>query len=216
MKSSQSPHTALQRKTRSKGGVTPSPSNHRQRRASTTRQQKTRFREFVWAALLAIFLTVFARRRNFAELGATYEHNYNAYGGDAAPPRSSMSSLWNGEQPPPIISQTRRSPPRILRYDFQKNEATSLANARYFHKHRHLPLDYKKLPEEKGGKKKNSIKVVPLCVEMEEWQTARFLSCNQVHETNMKSIRFINCGASRCAFQFNDIDGTAQVLKTQL
>jgi hypothetical protein len=235
-----SPYAALQRKKRNKGVVvsstttTPttsssssSPRHHvgaaagQTTRQATTRSSSVRMREFVWAALLVIFLTAFARCRNFAEPLATYNNN-GAYG-DAATLilRTTTESSFSQLQQYPIVTQRhqqqRTIPPRILRFDFQTNEVTSLVNhPKYKHKHRHLSLDYNKLPEEQGGGKKKDSNKVPLCIEMEEWQTAHFLSCNQVHETNMKSIRFINCGASRCAFQFNDIDGTAQVLKTQL
>jgi len=48
-----------------------------------------------------------------------------------------------------------------------------------------------------------------------EWQTQRFLSCNNIHEMYLDDLKFINCGGSRCAFEFRDNDGASQVLKVQ-
>jgi len=211
----QAPYTALQRKKRSPNKQQDQQPHQRQHPLSRPKSSSFRLRDLVWTVFSVVTLTAFARRRNFAEPQVSYEYR------DVPIPVHSGSLLNKQPLQQSLVAYTLAPPriiryaPQIIRYDFDTNEAVPLLRDPDFkYKHRHIELDYRKPQQEEDSGKKRPAKI-PKCIPMDEWQTARFLSCNNVHETNVKNIRFINCGASRCAFKFHDIDGTAQVLKTQ-
>lgn len=46
--------------------------------------------------------------------------------------------------------------------------------------------------------------VDPNCVNVDSWQSESHLSCNSIHDLEMSSIDFINCGSDRCAFSIEE------------
>ncbi len=46
------------------------------------------------------------------------------------------------------------------------------------------------------------------CVDIDSWQSASYSSCNLMHELELTSIEFINCGSNRCAFSINEQYGS--------
>lgn len=119
---------------------------------------------------------------------ANSDYQVNAYGTQRTPP-----------------------PPRIVQFDFVRNEKQQLGSLEVIRRGR--TVEFQKLTWQRDVKQASLPRSKGVCVPM-KWQRRRFLSCNNVHELET-DLEFINCGGSRCAFKFLDIDGRAQVLKTK-
>ena len=46
------------------------------------------------------------------------------------------------------------------------------------------------------------------CVNMDSWQSASYSTCNLLHDLELTSIEFINCGSNRCTFSINEQRGS--------
>jgi hypothetical protein len=183
------------------------------RPGSTSKPPTFRCRDLMWIVFLVVVLAItFTSRNSFLGSQADLEDINSSYRDGPTTPFSDPEVL----RAPPA-RPTAKQPPRILRYNVDTNEVEQLTND-FTYQHRHVQLTYKKRPSELWSKfeKRKQVVEVHACVPMHDWQTARFLSCNSIHEMQMGQIEFINCGGSRCAFKFFDIDGKPQVVKTQL
>ena len=114
----------------------------------------------------------------------------------------------------------KKFPPRVVQVDFDNNHNNNAQVSAQPHDNstntlmlnRTILTSYYDYGWELGEDPWIDVDPRPECAPL-EWQTKRFLSCNSLHEVHQDGLGFVNCGMSRCAFEFIDMTGVRTILK---
>lgn len=122
-----------------------------------------------------------------------------------------LVSIGGSETTPRVDTQESRLHPRVVQVDFDMRPAQNPTTLRL---NRTIVIPYYDYGWRLRRDPHIDVDGRQECAPM-EWQTKRFLSCNSMHEMYLEGLTYINCGGSRCAFEFPDMDGTPIVLKVK-